>query len=168
MLSIKLSWTIIHTDFNNSAQIAGLVSKKGYEVVRGHLRAPSRRTIQRGFSWLSILPGIIKPIKSLIEFLQQQGDWESWYNLISIAFDEMKVDILAELDQRLECLSGPSDYAFLLTIRGLVADWQFPYFTAMDYTLTKESYQQIISDLYTIKLIVLLSVCDMGMFTYST
>ena len=82
--------------------------------------------------------------------------------------DEMKVDILAELDQRLECLSGPSDYAFLLTIRGLVAVWQFPYFTAMDYTLTKESYQQIISDLYTIKLIVLLSVCDMGMFTYST
>ena len=81
-----------------------------------------------------------------------------------MAFDEMKVDMLAELDQRLECLSGPSDYAFLLTIRGLVADWQFPFYTAMDFTLTKESYQKIISDLYMIKLTVLVSVCDMGMF----
>ena len=51
----------------------------------------------------------------------------------------MKVSNLAELDQRLECLSGPSDEAFLLTIRGLVADWSFPFYTAMDYSLTKES-----------------------------
>ena len=75
-------------------------------------------------------------------------------------FDEMKVSVLAELDQRLECLSGPSDNAFLLTIRGLVADWYYPFYTAMDYSLNKESYQSIISELYMIKLTVLLSVCE--------
>ena len=84
--------------------------------------------------------------------------------MISMGFDEMKVSILAELDQRLECLSGPSDEAFLLTIRGLVADWSFPFYTAMDYSLTKESYQFIIAELYKIKLTVLVSVCDMGMY----
>ena len=68
----------------------------------------------------------------------------------------MKVSVLAELDQRLECLSGPSDNAFLLTIRGLVADWYYPFYTAMDYSLNKESYQSIISELYMIKLTVLL------------
>ena len=76
----------------------------------------------------------------------------------------MKVSVLAELDQRLECLSGPSDNAFLLTIRGLVADWYYPFYTNMDYTLNKESYQSIISELYKINLTVLMSVCDMGMF----
>ena len=100
--------------------------------------------------------------------MQQQGDWKEWHKLISIAFDEMKISILAELDQRLECLSGPSDYAFLLSIRGLVADWYFPFFTSMDYTLTKESYQQMLSDLHAIKLTVLMSICDMGMFVHES
>ena len=96
--------------------------------------------------------------------MQQQGSWTTTHNLIKAGFDEMKVSVLAQLDQRLERLSGPSDYAFLLNIRGLVNDWQVPYFTAMDYTLNKESYQWIIAELYKIDLTVLLTVCDMGMF----
>ena len=76
----------------------------------------------------------------------------------------MKVSNLAQLDQRLECLSGPADYAFLLNIHGIVKEWSFPYYSAMDYTLTKDSYQWIIAELYKIDLTVLLTVCDMGMF----
>ena len=76
----------------------------------------------------------------------------------------MKVSNLAQLDQRLECLSGPADYAFLLNIHGIVKEWSFPYYSDMDYTLTKVSYQWIIAELYKIDLTVLLTVCDMGMF----
>ena len=52
-------------DLNVGAEIASHVSKKGYDIVRGHLHGPSRRTLQKRFSWLSITPGIIKPISKL-------------------------------------------------------------------------------------------------------
>ena len=139
-----------------------MASKKGYEVVRGHLRGPSKRTVQKAFSWYNIVPGIIKPIVSLLKFQQNQESWTPEFNLISMAYDEMKVSCLAELDQRLECLSGPSDQAFLLTIKGLVKDFQYPFFTAMDYTLSKDSYQEMIAELYKLDFTVLLTVKDQG------
>ena len=151
---------------NNAAEISGLVSKKGYEVVRGHLRGPSRRTVQKAFSFYNILPGIIKPIVSLIKFQQQQETWQPEFNLISMAYDEMKVSCIGELDQRLECLSGPSDQAFLLTVKGLVKDFQYPFYSAMDYTLSKESYNTMITELYKIDLTVLLTVKDQGKFQF--
>ena len=49
-------------DLNVAAEIASHTSRKGFEVVRGHLNVPCRRTIQKRFSWLTIVPGIIKQI----------------------------------------------------------------------------------------------------------
>ena len=52
-------------DLNVGAEIAYHVGKKGYDIVRPHIHGPSRRTIEKRFSWLSITPGIIKPISKL-------------------------------------------------------------------------------------------------------
>ena len=56
-------------DLNMAAEIASHTSKKGYDVVRGHLNVPCRRTIQKRFSWLSIVPGIIPQIGRFTRFL---------------------------------------------------------------------------------------------------
>ena len=49
-------------DMNVAGEILSHVSKKGYELVQRHLGGPCRETVKRGFSWLSIMQGIIKPI----------------------------------------------------------------------------------------------------------
>ena len=100
-------------DYNLSEEINGLVSTKGFNAVRAHLPMPCKSALQKKFSWLSIVPGIVKPIASLVLFLQQQPNWQEKHRLVEEAFDEMKVSNLAMLDSRLECLSGPSDQAFL-------------------------------------------------------
>ena len=49
-------------DLNAAGEILSHVSKKGFDIVQKHTGGPCRDTVKRGFSWLSIMPGIIKPI----------------------------------------------------------------------------------------------------------
>ena len=50
----------------------------------------------------------------------------------------------------------------MLTVRGLVSNWEFVVYVRFDYTLDCETYKEIIVKLHEIGYKVLLSICDQG------
>ena len=74
----------------------------------------------------------------------------------------MKLSELAQWDRKLKRLAGPHKQAFLLTVRGLLKQWNFPLFLKFDFSMDKSTFKEIIFHLHSIGLIVKLVVCDQG------
>ena len=57
---------------------------------------------------------------------------------------------------------GPNKQAQVVMIRGLVEDWQYPYFVDFDRNVDKNLYDQVIVSLEDLGGSVLASTCDQG------
>ena len=63
-------------------------------------------------------------------------------------------------------LAVSSHIPFLVAIRCLFDKWKLPFYSAMDYTLNKQRYQELLVHLYDIGLICKITCCDQGQFQY--
>ena len=63
-------------------------------------------------------------------------------------------------------LAVSSHIPFLVAIRCLFDKWKLPFYSAMDYTLNKQWYQELLVHLYDIGLICKITCCDQGQFQY--
>ena len=140
----------------------GAVSKKALKVVRKNHALPCQTTVQKHVGFLYIVPGYIVQNIEYIRFLQSQPWWSDADAFVSYSFDDIKLSTLALLDPKLDCLRGPQEYAFLMNVRSITKSWKLCYYTAFDFDPTKEWYLEVISSLYDVKLMAVLSVCDQG------
>ena len=141
----------------------GAVSRKALKIVRKSHPLPCQTTVQKNVGFLYVVPGYIVQNIEYVKYLQSQPGWSAADAMISVSFDDIKLDTLALLDPKLQCLRGPHEYAFLLNIRPIVSSWKpICYYTAFDFDPSKDWYEELISNLYDIELMVCHSVCDQG------
>ena len=123
---------------------------------------PCYSTVQKATNFVYVEEGFIKPIELYISHMQQKPDWKANHRFCTIAFDEMGLDERADLDPKLQKLVGPAKKALVVTVRGLLASWRMPIFWGFDYALAKDDIIKIVKKLYSLGLIVMLTVCDQG------
>ena len=141
----------------------GALSRKALKIVRKKHPLPSQTTVQKHIGFLNVVPGYIVQNIEYIRYLQSQPSWTPADALASFSLDDMKLDSLALLDPKLQCVRGPHEFALLLNIRSIISSWKpISYFTAFDLDPSKDWYNEIISNLYDIKIMAIHSVCDQG------
>ena len=148
-------------DIHTTASI-GMRSKKCVDLMRKVHPGPSLSTVQKATNFVYIDEGFIKPLEPYIRHMQQKPDWKPNHRFCTISFDHMGLNDRADLDPKLQKLVGPAKKALVVTVRGLLAPWKFPIYSALNYHLTKDNIIEIVKWLYNLGLIVLLSVCDQG------
>ena len=66
------------------------------------------------------------------------------------------------MDTKLQKMVGPAKKGLVVSVQGLFAPWKLPIYSALDYHLTQEDIIEIVTWLYNLGLVALLTVCDQG------
>lgn len=124
--------------------------------------APCFSTVKKATSFLYIDEGFVKPLEPYIKHMQQKPEWKPNHRFCTLAFDHIGLKERADMDTKLQKMVGPAKKALLVTVRGLFAPWKLPIFSALDYHLTQDKIIEIVTWLYNLGLIAILTVCDQG------
>ena len=104
----KRSNKYVSQDFSVGYKVLSFTGKKGYQFVRGLIRAPSLTLLQQKFSFMSVRPGLFTKLLVYIE--KHVSHRESWVNgpgkLCGVQFDEVYLQYLALFDVRFDCVIG--------------------------------------------------------------
>ena len=121
---------------------------------------PAEATLLQKFGFMHLSPGFLLPA---FEYLKDKvsGMIEN-ENLVTLSFDEMKIDERSDYDYKLDAQLGPHSYAQQLFVRSLIGKWKLPIFTEFDVAMSKETLISIIQQLEEINVHVLLVICDQG------
>ena len=78
--------------------------------------------------------------------------------LCKLAFDETKVQEIAEYCEKFDTVIGPNVNAQVVLVSGLLGrKFKFPYFIEFDYDIKKDDYINMIKSLYNIDYKVIIS-----------
>ena len=135
-------------------------SPKALAIIRKKLPLPTNKTLIRKYGWVHSIPGVIRPVQELLSL--GKGKWEKNENLVMVNFDEMYTKNKCGLDTKLQMVMGPSKSVQCLQVRSLVGKLKWPYFYKPQYPMSKKCLNQLIFELESLGLKVLLSVCDQG------
>ena len=76
----------------------------------------SKKTLQRKFAFMTVTPGPIKPswafLKRQVKVIPNNSPWR----LVTVMFDEIKVDARCEYSYQLDTILGPNNYAQVLMV----------------------------------------------------
>ena len=147
-------------DYAKAMKLRCISSKALMHVRKNHVPLPALTTLTRKFGFIHICPGIIK---SVVEYLRARvPDWTPRERLACLAFDEMQVANIGEIDRKLDMVVGPNKNVQVVMVRGIAASWKFPVFLDFDFPMNVPTLSQIICSLEAINVQVLITVCDQG------
>ena len=146
-----------------SNSIFKVKSKACLNTVRSKLiLLPGATTVQKRFSWFSIIPGFIKPVILYLVHMSQKPQWTQNDALFALKFDEIHLTKMPNYDSKNQCLIGPHKDCQVMLICGLISQWEFPLFFHFDFAVDVKTLKQAISLLYDINFINMWVVCDQG------
>ena len=107
-----------------------------------HFPSPGKSTVDQKFSFFHIPLGIIVPCLELLK-LKAKTMTEREKNC-GICYDEIFIDNVGQIDQKLDQVIGPAKYANVLFVRSYSGDLKYPFFWQLDDQLSKEQFMTII------------------------
>ena len=149
-------------DFKRIYRLRAL-SPKCMKILKNdlHFPSPGKSTVDQKFSFFHIPLGIIVPCLELLK-LKAKTMTEREKNC-GICFDEIFIDNVGQIDQKLDQVIGPAKYANVLFVRSYSGDLKYPFFWQLDDQLSKEQFMTIIIALEDqVGLKIHSSTCDQG------
>ena len=126
-----------------------------------HFPSPGKSSVDQKYSFFHIPLGIITPALELLK-LKVKIMPEREKNC-GICFDEIFIDNVGQIDQKLDQVIGPAKYANVLFVRSYSGDLKYPFFWELDKQLSKEQFMTIIIALENeVGLKIHSSTCDQG------
>jgi hypothetical protein len=137
-------------------------SSRGYNYLREEksFPFPSRSCVLDWMKKIEIQPGIVWPVLEvmMIEF----SNFTLLQRAAILSFDEMYIDGRISWDENTERIIGPHKNIMVVTVRSIAYQWKQIVFFDFDYRLTKESINQIITQLYQVGVHIYGMVSDMS------
>jgi hypothetical protein len=104
--------------------------------------------------------GIIKPAMAYLSQLVPRLSPRE--KLASLAFDEMNLRNIGDIDRYLDLAIGPNKMVQTVMVRGLCSGWKYPIFCEFDTALSKTVLFEIIMALEALGVKMLIATCDQG------
>lgn len=137
------------------------VSPKAYRYLRSlQYPLPALSTLRKWASTIEIIPGILKSVISLMK--KKSFDFSTDERLCVLSFDKVYLSNRIYIDKKQEQIVGPHNTCQTVIARGLISNWKQPVYFKFDQPMKKEILEDIISQLYIARFIVVAIVCDMG------
>jgi hypothetical protein len=151
-------WT--QNDYSTAMAVRG-ISIKAFNFVRKNIvPLPGDSTLNRKFGFIHISHGLIEPA---VAYLQQRVPrMAARETLAAIAFDEMNLKNIADIDRYLDMRVGPHKMVQTVLIRGVASAWKFPVYCDFDTAFLQTVMFDIIATMECLGLKVLISTCDQG------
>jgi hypothetical protein len=148
-------------DYANAMSLRGF-SKKALAFVRKDnlFPLPAESTLNHKFSFIHVGPGMIKPAMAYLSQLVPRLSARE--KLAGLAFDEMNLRNLGDIDRYLDLAIGPNKFVQTVMVRGLCSAWKYPIFCEFDTALSKPLLFEIITALEVLGVKVLITTCDQG------